>query len=151
MTSYVKLMPWNRSYITMGNQMRGKPFRMGIQLMPRNFGWTDDKFRDQLMFALRGEALLFASNLLVLVREDTELLLHAMEHRFGQCLLAETANLNNIKKLSKEVMQQYSAIVNQLMTNAYPALSGKQGTGISIFFAIEHLTSRPEDGLRQKK
>ena len=77
---------------------------MQIQLMSRNLGWTDDKFMDQLTFALRGEALLFASNLPVLVREDTESLLHAMEHRFGQCLLAETANLNNIKKLSKEVM-----------------------------------------------
>ena len=124
----------------------GKPdaretFRMQIQLMSRNFAWTDDKFRDQLMFALRGEALLFASNLPVLVREDTESLLHAMEQRFGQCLLAETnrTNLDNIKKLSKEVVQQYRAIINQLMTDAYPAMSGIQGTSILNFLAIERL------------
>ena len=112
---------------------------MQIQLMSRIFGWTDDKFRGQLRFVIIGEALLFASNHPVLVREDTESLLHAMEHRFGQCLLAETASMNNIKKLSKEVMQQYSAIVNQLMTHAYPAMSGIQGTGIFNFLAIEHL------------
>ena len=91
------------------------------------------------MLALRGEALLFAPNLPVLVREDTESLLHAMEHRFGQCLLAETANLNNIKKFSNEVMQQYSAIVNRLMSHAYPAMSGIQGTSIFKCLAIEHL------------
>ena len=61
-----------------------------------------------------------------------------MEQRFGQCLLAEThrANLNNIKKQSRETIQQYSARVSQLMTRAYP---GIQGTGIFENLAIEHL------------
>ena len=111
---------------------------MQIQMMSRSYGWPDYKFRDQLMFALRGEALLFASNLPVHVREDTELLISAMEQRFGQCLLAEThrANLNNIKKQSRETIQQYSARVSQLMTRAYP---GIQCTGIFENLAIEHL------------
>ena len=115
-----------------------EPFLMQIQMMSRSYGWPDYKFCDQLMFALRGEALLFASNLPVHVREDTELLISAMEQRFGQCLLAEThrANLNNIKKQSRETIQQYSARVSQLMTRAYP---GIQGTGIFDNLAIEHL------------
>ena len=115
-----------------------EPFLMQIQMMSRSYGWPDYKFRDQLMFALRGEALLFASNLPIHVREDTELLISAMEQRFGQCLLAEThrANLNNIKKQSRETIQQYSARVSQLMTRAYP---GIQGTGIFENLAIEHL------------
>ena len=115
-----------------------EPFLMQIQLMRRSYGWPDYKFRDQLMFALRGEALLFASNLPVHVREDTESLISAMEQRFGQCLLAEThrANLNNTKKQSRETIQQYSARVSQLMTRAYP---GIQGTGIFENLAIEHL------------
>ena len=57
-----------------------EPFRVQNQLMSRIFGWTDDKFRGQLRFVIRGEALLFASNNPVLVREDTESLMHAMEH-----------------------------------------------------------------------
>ena len=61
-----------------------------------------------------------------------------MEQRFGQCLLAEThrANLNNMKKQSREIIQQYSVRVSQLMTRAYP---GIQGTGIFEHLAIEHL------------
>ena len=65
------------------------------------------------MFALRGEALIFASNLPVHIWEDTDSLISAMEQRFGHCLLAEThrANLNNLKKQSRETIQQYSARV----------------------------------------
>ena len=115
-----------------------EPFLMQIQMMSRSYGWPDYKFRDQLMFALGGEALLYASNLPIHVREDTELLISAMEQRFGQCLLAEThrVNLNNIKKQPRETIQQYSARVSQLMTRAYP---GIQGTGIFDNLAIEHL------------
>ena len=32
-----------------------EPFLMQIQMMSRSYGWPDYKFRDQLMFALRGE------------------------------------------------------------------------------------------------
>ena len=115
-----------------------EPFLMQIQLMSRSYGWPDYKFRDQLMFALRGEALLFASNLPEHIRDDTNSLISAMEQRFGQCLLAEThrANLNNLKKQSRETIQQYSARVSRLMTRAYP---GIQGTGIFENLAIEHL------------
>ena len=53
-------------------------------------------------------------------------------------MLAETqrANLNNMKKQSRETIQQYSARVSQLMTRSY---QGIQGTGIFENLAIEHL------------
>ena len=90
------------------------------------------------MFALRGEALLFASNLPHITVEDTDSLLQAMGQRFGQCQLAEThrANLYNLKKQSKENLQQYSARVSRLMSRAYP---GMQGTPVFENLAIEHL------------
>ena len=111
---------------------------MQMRLMSQSYGWPDRKFREQLMLALRGEALLFASNLPHVTVENTESLLQAMGQRFGQCLLAEThrANLYNLKKLTKESLQQYSARVSRLMSRAY---SGMQGTAIFDNLAIEHL------------
>ena len=90
------------------------------------------------MFAFRGEALLFASNLPHVTVENTESLLQAVGQRFGQCLLAEThrANLYNLQKQSEESLQQYSARVSSLMSRAYPWM---QGTAIFDNLAIEHL------------
>ena len=115
-----------------------EPFLMQLKLMAKSYRWSDRKFREQLMFALRGEALLFASNLPHITVEDTDSLLQAMGQRFGQCLLAEThrANLYNLKKQSKENLQQYSARVSRLMSRAYP---GMQGTPVFENLAIEHL------------
>ena len=115
-----------------------EPFLMQMRLMSQSYGWPDRKFREQLMLALRGEALLFASNLPHVTVENTESLLQAMGQRFGQCLLAEThrANLYNLKKLTKESLQQCSARVSSLMSRAYP---GMQGTAIFDNLAIEHL------------
>ena len=115
-----------------------EPFLMQMRLMSQSYGWPDRKFREQLMFALRGEALLFASNLPHVTVENTESLLQAMGQRFGQCLLAEThrANLYNLKKQSKESLQQYSARVSRLMSRAYP---GMQGNAVFDNLAIEHL------------
>ena len=115
-----------------------EPFLMQMRLMSQSYGWPDRKFREQPTFALRGEALLFASNLPHVTVENTESLLQAMGQRFGQCLLAEThrANLHNLKKLTKESLQQYSARVSSLMSRAYP---GMQGTAIFDNLTIEHL------------
>ena len=111
---------------------------MQLRLMSRSYRWSDTKFREQLMFALRGEALLFASNLPYATVENTESLLQAMGQCFGQCLLAEThrANLYNLRKQSKENLQQYSTRVSRLMSRAYP---GMQGTAVFENLAIEHL------------
>ena len=67
-----------------------------------------------------------------------------MGQRFGHCLLAEThrANLYNLKKLTKESLQQYSSRVRSLMSRAYPEM---QGTAIFDNLAIEHLLRRLPD------
>jgi len=115
-----------------------EPFIMQLRFMCKTYCWPEWKFHEQLLFALRGEALQFAATLNPTVREDSVLLLGALEQRFGQSLLAETyrANLYNIKKTSKESIQEYSARVNQLMTRAYP---GMEGTAIYNNLLIEHL------------
>ena len=115
-----------------------EPFLMQMRLLSQSYGWLDRKFREQLMFVLRGEALLFASDLPHVTVENTESLLQAMGQRFGHCRLAEThrENFHNLKKQSKESLQQYSARVSSLMSRAYP---GMQGTAIFDNLTIEHL------------
>ena len=115
-----------------------EPFLMQLKLMAKSYRWTDQKFREQLMFALRGEALLFASTLPYIMTENTDSLLQAMRQRFGLCTLAEThrADLYTLKKQTKENLQQYSARVSRLMSRAYP---GIQGTAIYEALAVEYM------------
>jgi len=115
-----------------------EPFIMQLSLMNKTYNWPEWKFHEQLLFSLRGDALLFASNLNAAVREDSTLLLGALAQRFGQSLLAETyrANLYNVRKSSKETLQEYSGRVNHLMSRAYP---GMEGTPIYNNLLIEHL------------
>ena len=77
-----------------------EPFLMQLQLMCRSYEWSDSKFRDQLVFALKGEPLYFASHLPRHVRENTKRLLSAMTQRFGHSVLVETrrASLQDIKQ-----------------------------------------------------
>ena len=90
-----------------GKKDTWEPFLMQFRLMSNSYNWSDRKFREQLIFALREKALLFASNLPQRTAENTESLLQAMGQRFGQCLLPETqrANLHNLKKQAKESLQ----------------------------------------------
>ena len=122
------------------------PFLMQLQLMSRSYGWSDTKFRDQLMFTLKGEALSFASHLPRHVQENTKRLLSATVQRFGQSLLAETNRvaLNDMKKLSIETIQQYSARVSQLMSRAYP---GIQGTTLFQTLTVKHMLKGLPDKL----
>ena len=113
---------------------------MQMMLMSQSYGWPDRKFSEQLMFALRGEALLFASYLPHVKVEIQKAFCGQWDSVLGQCLLAEIhrANLYNFKKLTKESLQQYSARVSSLMSRAY---LGMQGTAIFDNLAIEHLLS----------
>ena len=115
-----------------------EPFLMQMRLLARSYRWSDWQLREQIIFALRGEASMFVSTLPIDITDDTQRLLRAMEQRFGACLLAEThrANLYNVRKHAKESMQQYSARVSQMMARAYP---GMMGTDIFNNLAIEHL------------
>ena len=115
-----------------------EPFLMQLKLMAKSYRWTDHKFREQVMFALRGEALLFASTLPYIMTENTDSLLQAMRQRFGLWTLPEThrADLYNLRKQTKENLQQYSARVSRLMSRAYP---GMQGTAIYEALAVEYM------------
>ena len=115
-----------------------EPFLMQFRLFAKSYLWSEREFREQLLLALRGEALLYASSLPHITTENTESLLQAIRQRFGQSLLAEThrANLYSIKKQPKENLQQYSDRVSTHMLRAYP---GMQGTAIYETLAIEYL------------
>ena len=97
-----------------------EPFLMQLNLLSRSYNWSDRKFREQLIFALKGEALIFVSSLPLETTQNTEKLLRSMRERFGECLLPEThrANLHTIKQQAKESLQEYSAHVNHLMLRA---------------------------------
>ena len=120
-----------------GKQDTWEPFLMQLDLLSRSYNWSDRKFQEQLIFALRGEALIFVSSLPLETTQNTEKLLRSMRQRFGECLLPEThrANLCSTKKLPKENLQEYSARVNHMMMRGYP---GIQGTKIYNSLAVEH-------------
>ena len=121
-----------------GNPDTWEPFIMQFRLMSKSYGWSERECREQLLLALRGEALLYASTLPHITTENTESLLLAMRQRFGLCPLAETyrADLYNLRKQTKENIQQYSARISRLMSRAYP---GMQGTAIYESLHIEYL------------
>ena len=111
---------------------------MQLQLMSRSYGWSDSKFRDQLVFALKGEPLYFASHLPRHVRENTKRLLSAMTQHFGHSVVAEThrASLQDIRQEPAESLQQYGAKVSQIVSRAYP---GIQGTALYESLSVEHI------------
>ena len=121
-----------------GNPETWEPFLMQFRLISMSYGWSEREFREKLLLALRGEALLYASTLPHTTIERTESLLQAMKQRFGLCPLAETyrADLYKLRKHTKENIQQYSARVSRLMSRAYP---GMQGTAIYETLAVEYL------------
>ena len=121
-----------------GNPETWEPFLMQFRLISMSYGWSEREFREKLLLALRGEALLYASTLPHTTIERTESLLHAMKQRFGLCPLAETyrADLYKLRKQTKENLQEYSARISRLMSRAYP---GMQGTAVYENLHIEYL------------
>ena len=113
-----------------------EPFQMQFRIFAKSYSWSEREFREQLLLALRGEALLYASTLPHITTENTESLLQAMKQRFGLCPLAETyrADLYKLRKHTKENIQQYSARVSRLMSRAYP---GMHGTAIYETLAVD--------------
>ena len=78
---------------------------MQLKLTSPSYNWSDRKIREQLIFTVRGEALIFASNLSHRTTENTAYLLRSMGQRFGQCVIPEThrTSLYNIKKQPTEI------------------------------------------------
>ena len=120
-----------------GKQDTWEPFLMQLDLLSRSYNWSDRKFQERLIFALRGEDLIFVSSLPLETTQNTDKLLCSMRQRFGECLLPEThrANLYSVKKQPKETLQEYSDHVNRMMVKGYP---GIQGTNIYNSLAVEH-------------
>ena len=115
-----------------------EPFLMQLQLMSRSYGWSDSKFRGQLMFALKGEALYFASHLPSFVLDNTKKLVSALTERYGHAITAQTlrASLQEVKQEPAESIQQYGARVNHIMSRAYP---GIQGTALHEDLSVEYM------------
>lgn len=90
--------------------------------MARRYSWSEDKQREQLLFGLKEEALNFAATLGPEIRDDLLTFTMALRDRFSHRTPAETvrASLNNIKKSSKESIQEYASRVRAMMTKAYP-------------------------------
>ena len=116
-----QLHSWNQGYehVHIHNVLKPKlqtfdgkrePFLMQLRLMSKSYNWSDRKFREQLIFALRGKALIFTSNLPQRTTENTACILRSMG-------------------------QQYSARVSHLMLRAY---SGIQSTEIYDSLSVEH-------------
>ena len=97
-------------------------FWLKFESMARRYNWSYDKQKEQLLFCLKDEALNFAVTLGPEVREDILLFSQALRDRFTHRTPPETvrASLNNIRRSSKETIQEYASRVRTMMNRAYP-------------------------------
>ncbi|MEW8547690.1 MAG: hypothetical protein AB2693_29635 [Candidatus Thiodiazotropha sp.] len=97
-------------------------FWLKFELLARRYNWSVDKQREQLLLCLKDEAMNFAASLGPEIRGNLDLFVQALRGRFTHSTPAETvrASLNNIKKSSKETIQEYAARVRTLMAKGYP-------------------------------
>lgn len=97
-------------------------FWLKFQLMSRRYDWSEGKQKEQLLFCLKDEAMNYAASLGPEVRDSIALFSQAMADRFSHRTPPETvrASLNNIKKSSKESIQEYASRVRTMMAKAYP-------------------------------
>ena len=103
-----------------------EPFFMQFNLLAQRFNWSEHEYCDQLLFAPKGDALMYVSNLSITVRDNTTLLIQTLAQRFGQCHLASThcTSMYTVRKNSKVSVQQYTAYISNLMCRAYPGMEG---------------------------
>ena len=115
-----------------------EPFLMQIQLISRHYRWSEQQFREQLIFSLHGEALKFVSYFPLDLLDNTDKLLELLYHRFGECSIPEVyrAKLHQLEKHQSETIQEYSGRISQLMSRAYPDI---QGTKIYENIAVQHM------------
>jgi len=116
----------HRPPIFEGKSDTWEQFLMQFNLLVQSFNWTEHKYRDQLLFALKGDALMYVSNLSITVWDNTTLLIQTLAQRFGQCHLASThcTSMYTVRKNSKVSVQQYTAYISNLMCRAYPGMEG---------------------------
>lgn len=97
-------------------------FWLKFELLAKRYNWSDEKQREQLLLCLKDEAMNFAASLGPEIRGNLPVFVQALRDRFTHSTPAETvrASLNNIKKSSKETIQEYASRVRTLMTKGYP-------------------------------
>ena len=105
-----------------GKHDEWEAFWLKFQLMARRYNWSEEKQQEQLLFCLKEDALNFAATLGLEIRDDLTMFSMALRDRFSHRSPAETvrASLNNIRKSSKESIQEYASRVRAMMTKAYP-------------------------------
>lgn len=105
-----------------GRHDEWEAFWLKFQLMARRYNWSEEKQTEQLLFCLKEEALSFAANLGPEIRDNIFVFSQSLRDRFSHRAPAETvrASLNNIKKNSKESIQEYASRVRAMMAKAYP-------------------------------
>lgn len=97
-------------------------FWVQFNVCARACSFNQDEFAAQLMMCLRGSALSYAAGLDLYTIRNAELLVKALQKRFGHITPAQThrANLANIRKSSTESLQEYSSRIQAMMIKAYP-------------------------------
>jgi hypothetical protein len=122
-----------------------EPFWVQFEQMSTRYGWGVYEQGEQLLFCLKDEALAFASHLTSEERTNAALFVQAMKRRFGDHVMAEThrMNLQILKKLGRESMQEYASRVSSAMTKAYPGLD--HTSQLFTELTIEHLLNGLQD------
>jgi hypothetical protein len=122
-----------------------EPFWIQFQLMTTRFEWDRDEQGEQLLLCLKDEALTFAAHLSSEVRCNTLLFVRALQQRFGDHVMPEThrMNLQNIKQMNRETIQEYVSRVSTAMPRAYPGLDNNSKLYTEL--SIEHLLNGLQD------
>jgi hypothetical protein len=120
-------------------------FWIQFQLIATRYDWDRFEQGEQLLLCLKEEALVFASRLTIEVRTNPISFVQAMVRRFGDHVMPEThrINLQNIKRINGESMQEYASKVTTGMSKAYPGLDNTSQLYTEL--CIEHLLNGLQD------
>ena len=102
-----------------------KAFWTQFSLLCSRFHWSNDRqIEELLLHCLRDDAFVYVNELPYHVRADINRIYRSMEQRFGDHILPETyrTNLQFVKQVNKESLQEYDARIEKLITRAYPEI-----------------------------
>lgn len=111
-------------------------FKIGV----KKFNWNEEKQIEQLLCSLKDDALTFATKLPVSAQNDINAIYAALNQRYGDHLLPEQyrEDLNQVRKLPKESLNEYASRVGDLVTKSFPDLALKSPELITTL-TIENL------------
>ena len=115
-----------------------KVFWLQFGRLAKRFGWSEDATLDRLISCLRDEALEHFVAQSTSVQCSLRLAVMSFQRRFDDQRLPETyrAELQTIRKQSKESLEEYSSRVRRLVSKAYPDMVG---TYLCEDITIEHM------------